>query len=121
MCISLYCFRFLFNPSSVVAKFYQAQIKSLKYCSDSNTAGKKRRWDVSSSLSLSSSTLMSSSSQSSSSTAPLQDALSEFEKAKALVRAKAAALIGRGGTGALNVMSEEEQKRKKDIEEQRMV
>ena len=55
--------------------------------------------------------------------APSASFLSEFEKAKALVRAKAAAMMGGGGAlkPEANVVSEEEKRRQKAIEEQKMV
>lgn len=110
-------YQFLFNPSSPVAQFYQTQLENLKHEKQST-----RTTDSFPSLS--------SSTPSQSSTIPSTDKppagfMSEFEKAKALVRAKAAAMLqggaGGGATAAVvtNTVSEQEIRRQKEIEEQK--
>ena len=106
---------FLFNDKNPVAKYYQTQLENWK---QPNTS--------------SSSTITPSSSSTANAITPKSEGastsfMSEFEKAKALVRAKAAAMMqgGVGAAGAVavapNVVSEEEKKRQKAIEEQKMV
>lgn len=89
---------------------------------------RKRRWDDSDGAA-SSSTLADASQQptspnlsssSSSSSAPI-DPLAEFAKAKALIQAKAAALTSRAVPIPPPQISEEDKKRQRAIEEQKMV
>jgi len=105
-------YNFLFNDKNPVAKYYQTQLE------------KQPNISVSSSITPSPSnapTIIPKTEGASSSF------MSEFEKAKALVRAKAAAMMqgGSGTAGAItpvpNVVSEEEKKRQKAIEEQKMM
>ena len=106
---------FLFNDKNPVARYYQTQLENLK---QPNTS-------VSSSITPSSS--INAPAITPKTEAASSSFMSEFEKAKALVRAKAAAMMqsGSGAAGAVtpvpNVVSEEEKKRQKAIEEQKMV
>lgn len=104
---------FLFNDKNPVAKYYQTQLENLKHL---NTSASSSSSSLPSSSTVNPITVKTEGASTS--------FMSEFEKAKALVRAKAAAMMhgGVGAVGAIpNVVSEEEKKRQKAIEEQKMV
>ncbi|XP_047139702.1 SURP and G-patch domain-containing protein 1 isoform X1 [Hydra vulgaris] len=118
-------YSFLYDPTHQVAKFFKAQVKKImnELCTVPSTApsnsARKRRWDDSDgNPSPVVTTLPVSQITTSPATSLSQiNSESEFEKAKALIRAKAAALLG----GAPIIDTEEEKKRAKAIEEQKMM
>lgn len=121
-------YRFLSDPSSPVSHYYQSQLREYKR---KNSNSRKRRWDdenasqSSHDTSQPSSGTKSSLLPSSSGGVPggsTVDPMAEFAKAKALLAAKVAA-INSGSTPlpTPTVLSEEDKKRQRAIDEQRMM
>lgn len=112
---------FLFDPSTPVALYYQSQLKELK-CSKH----RKRRWEDGSGgeehdkHTPGSSSATVTNGNASASSGPPVDPIAEFAKAKALLAAKVKALQGSASLPKPEP-TEEEKKRQRAIDEQRMM